>query len=187
MSTKRVVWLHSNRRVFAFGASVLVAILTVGLLTAIRADPLWLRWGAALVAVGVGLLLAIMLWLLACPRLAFEDHKLLVFLRFGPPLRVPIDVVECFFLGQGPTLLPRPFAKPNAVDETSTIVVRLAESAQEWKHLEVRPALGLWCDGYITIRGTWCEPINPELMKALNDRLVQAHREFRNKEVQPTA
>ena len=34
--------------------------------------------------------------------------------------------------------------------ETSTIVVRLAEAAAEWRFREVKPALGAWCDGYIT-------------------------------------
>jgi hypothetical protein len=55
--------------------------------------------------------------------------------------------------------------------------VRLAESAQDWKHRDVRPAFGHWCEGYITIRGSWCEPINEGLMKRLNQRLVAVQRE----------
>jgi len=121
---------------------------------------------------------------MACSsRLAYEAGYLLVNLgATGGPIRVPIDVVECFFLGQGPTLLPRPFLTHDAIDETSTIIVRLAESASEWKHLDVKAALGLWCDGYITIRGTWCEPITVDLVRRLNHHLVDAHREARGQE-----
>jgi hypothetical protein len=187
MSTTRVVWLHSNRRALGFGVLFLATTLIASVLGAMWANAIWARWTGAAVALAVTLLLAVLLWLAASPRLAFEDRKLLVFLRFGSPVRVPIDVVECFFLGQGPALLPRPFSRPDAVDETSTIVVRLAESAEEWKHLEVKPVFGLWCDAYITIRGTWCEPITPDLLKDLNSKLIEAHRELRSEEVQPTA
>lgn len=183
----RVVWLHSNRRALGFGVLSLATILCACILGALGVDSLWGRWASAIVAIPVSLFLAVAIWQLASPRLAYENRELLVFLRFGSPLRVPIDVVECFFLGQGPSLLPRPLSDPDAVDETSTIIVRLAESAEEWKHLEVKPTLGLWCDGYITIRGTWCERITPELAKCLNEKLIEAHREVRSKEVLPTA
>ena len=165
----------------------LAALLVASVLSALWADMLWIRWSATIVAIPLSLLLLVLLRMLTSPRLALEDDKLLVFLRVGSPVRVPIEVVECFFLGQGPTLLPRPFSKTDAVDETSAIIVRLAEAAEEWKHLEVKPALGLWCDGYITIRGTWCEPITPELLQRLNGKLIEAHRERRSQEVQPTA
>ena len=55
--------------------------------------------------------------------------------------------------------------------------LRLAEAASEWKHRDMRPAFGLWCEGYITIRGAWCEPIGKELMQRLNRRLAEVHRE----------
>lgn len=83
------------------------------------------------------------------------------------------------FLGQGPSLLPQLIGFRKDVEETSMIVIRLAESAEQWKHFDVKPALGLWCDGYITIRGTWCEPITSDLLKRLNDCLITAHRELR--------
>jgi hypothetical protein len=141
----------------------------------------WLRWtiavGALILAYAIGLCVS----LLFQPRLSYANEQLLVRLRPGPPIQVPIDAVECFFLGQGPTLLPRPFGSRDKVDETSTIVVRLAESAERWKHFDVKPTLGLWCDGYITIRGTWCEPITNALLKRLNENLIAAHREIRAK------
>ena len=111
------------------------------------------------------------------PRLAYHSGQLLVYLRPGRPIQVPIDIVECFFLGQGDSFLGRsPFDSNSTSKQTSTVVVRLAEAAREWKQIEVQPALGHWCDGYIVIRGTWCEPLNGELVRQLNERLIKAHR-----------
>ncbi len=33
-----------------------------------------------------------------------------------------------------------------------------------------------WCSGYITIRGTWCEPLNVPLVNRLNQRLADVTR-----------
>jgi hypothetical protein len=141
----------------------------------------WLGW--ALVAVGTLMVVAIVYWM-RLPRLGYENGQFLVYLRTVAPLRVPIDVVECFFLGQGPSRIAGPEGKEA---ETTTIVVRLAESASEWRHVDVRPELGHWCDGYITIRGTWCEPINRELMERLNRRLIEVHRQRRQQRELETA
>ena len=62
-------------------------------------------------------------------------------------------------------------------DPANNVIVRLAESASDWKHRDVRPAIGHWCEGYITLRGSWCEPITPALMKRLNHRLAEVHRQ----------
>ena len=117
------------------------------------------------------------LFLMRLPRLAYENGELLVYLRRAGAIRIPIDVGECFFLGQAGSRLPAPANSPEDESETTTVVVRLAESAEEWGHREVLPALGNWCDGYITIRGTWCEPINGALIQGLNEKLIQVHRE----------
>jgi hypothetical protein len=87
---------------------------------------------------------------------------------------VPIDIVEVFFLGQGPSELPKLHGRE---PETQNVIIRLAESATNWKHRDVKPAIGLWCEGYITIRGSWCEPITPEIMRKLNHRLAEIQRE----------
>ncbi len=108
------------------------------------------------------------------PRLAFEGGQMLVFLEPTRPTKVPIEVVECFFLGQGPSELPRLKGRE---PETQNVVVRLAESAAEWKHRDVKPAFGHWCEGYITLRGSWCEPITPAIVQRLNRRLAELHRE----------
>jgi hypothetical protein len=104
------------------------------------------------------------------PRLAYSDGRLLVYLRRLGPLAVPIDLVEAFLLGQGPSWLA---GKKHGRTETTTLVIRLADRAVDWSHRDVDPVLGSWCDGYITIRGTWCEPLTLELVNRLNLRLHQ--------------
>jgi len=101
-----------------------------------------------------------------------------VYLGAARPFRLPIEVVEVFFLGQAPSMVHKdgdPFDDQGPT--TSTIVVRLAEKASEWQQRDVRPMLGHWCEGYITLRGTWCQPITEELVRTLNHRLVEVKRE----------
>ncbi len=178
----REVWLRPNPRVFWLAAFFSAAVSVTGLVGAGVAVWSWrnqllLILSVLLVVVGL-YMLAVALYALRQPRLAYADGALLVYLAGGKPVRVPIEVVECFFLGQAPSLLG------GKDDETSTVVVRLAESAKDWQHVQVRRNLGHWCDGYITIRGTWCEPLSGELVQELNDRLVQAHRQVRSSENQ---
>ena len=171
-------WLSSNRRAFAV-ALVLPVVLAAGSAIVIaRVDLFGWKILAALAAL-FSVLVVISLGVLAIqPRLAYHRQHLLVYLGAARPFRLPIEVVEVFFLGQAPSMVHRegdPFDDQGPT--TSTIVVRLAEKASEWQHRDVRPMLGHWCEGYITLRGTWCQPINEELVKTLNHRLVEVKRE----------
>ena len=129
----------------------------------------------SLVAAGLFLTCRQLLWL-RTPRLACTTDELLVFLRGPRPLRVPLASVECFFLGQAPSLITTATGQSL---ESRTVVVRLAEKARQWHRREVHRALGHWCDGYIVIRGTWCEPISAELVNRLNAQLVEMKRQNR--------
>ena len=60
-----------------------------------------------------------------------------------------------------------------AQPQTVNLVARLSQRHTEWAQQEVKPALGSWCDGYVTIRGAWCEPLNGELIRKLNRRLKE--------------
>jgi hypothetical protein len=181
----REVWVRGNRRPLAAIAALLLAGAAVGAGLALL--PLSQPWGVALriVAGTIGAVFLLFglaaLALMRQPRLAYETGQLLVYLRPWRPIRLPIELVECFFLGQGPTMMRQP-----AGDEarTATIIGRLAEKAVDWKHRDVDPRLGQWCDGYIIIRGTWAEPITPELLRELNARLVAAHRSLRQAQAQ---
>jgi len=135
-------------------------------------------WASGLTALAAAGILALIVLYSRQPRLAYAAGQLQVYLTGLRPIGVPVEIVECFFLGQGPSILPRlPVVLPRRDLEAATLIVRLAESATDWKHRDVEPPLGLWCDGYITIRGAYCEPLSGELIAQLNRRLVEAHRE----------
>jgi hypothetical protein len=173
------VWLRTNRRALQLGmilpAVVLVAALAgAGYWFQTNGMQSWFAWLHVAVALGAGYLLLVLAWHMNQPRLAYQAGRLLVFLGDREPIEVPIDIVEVFFLGQGPSHLPPVAGKE---PETQNIIVRLAESAKEWEHRDVKPALGMWCQSYITIRGAWCEPITKEAMRRLNARLVEVQRE----------
>ncbi len=170
----RETWLASNRRAVLLGAIIpaLLVVSGIGFFMWAAANdgaPLAKNIGLGVFAIGDVWLLSVCLQLRR-PRVAYEDGQLLLYVRHGEPLRVPIQIVEGFLLGQGPTMLDHSSEKPW---ETSTLVIRLAEKAEEWGHVEVEPALAHWCDHYVTIRGTWCEPLSVALVQRLNARLYE--------------
>jgi hypothetical protein len=174
------VWLRNNRRALAVGMVVpglwLAAALAALIVSVTSSYPWWVAAIAAALSLPPLWLLGGLVYAMTLPRLAYERRHLLVYVDAYQPTRVPVEIVEVFFLGQGPSALPKLAGRE---PETSNIVVRLAESATEWKHRDVRPALGQWCEGYITLRGAWCEPITRELMQRLNHRLAQVQRELK--------
>jgi hypothetical protein len=168
--------LKNNSRAAAALVAAACLPIILGLLLVWWAQP---RQGAIITvlawsSVAAGLILTCrqLLWL-RTPRLACTPDELLVFLRGRQPIRVPIDLVECFFLGQAASRIVTP-AGPSL--ETRTVVVRLAERARRWHQRPVRRVLGRWCDGYIVIRGMWCEPISPELVNRMNAKLTEIKR-----------
>jgi hypothetical protein len=174
---EREIWLRSNWRVPAVCALLATMVLAAAAIAHVRSDSTEMKAASIAVAlVSAGLVLTFVVQARR-PRLGYAGGHLAVYLRGARPIRVPIETVECFFLGQGPSWLPRlaggtAWSSP----ETSTLIVRLAEAAPDWKHRDVRPWLGLWCESYITIRGTCCEPLSGDLVARLNRRLVEVHR-----------
>ncbi|HEX4142645.1 MAG TPA: hypothetical protein VHY91_03770 [Pirellulales bacterium] len=167
------IWLHTNRRALAFGLILPALLVALGIALAVGVNVVWLRAAGALIALGGLLGVALVARQFWQPRLAYDQRHLLVFLQAGPPHRVPIEVVEGFLLGQGPTLLP---GRRYRQTEASTVVIRLADAAADWADRETKPALGRWCGGYITLRGTWCEPLSVDLVQRLNRRLSEVNR-----------
>lgn len=165
------VWLHGNRRVLLMALVPALGLAVVGaaLLGNSSGVVRWLAWG--MIAAGVVLVLGLV-GQLRRPRIAFRDGVVLFHLRAGVPVAVPVEVVEAFFLGQGSANLPNVGGKPA---ETVNLVARLSQKAPEWAKVAVKPALGNWCEGYVTIRGTWCEPLDGEVIRRLNRRLREIH------------
>ena len=167
------VWLKTNRRALGLGMILPAAIAAVGLAMALVWEHAAARVGGGLLAL-VGLsTVGLLAWQMRQPRLAYEPGFLLVYLRGGGPVRVPLEVVEGFLLGQAPSMIA---GRQHEQSESASVVVRLADAATEWKRVDVKPALGKWCEGYITIRGTWCEPLNVKVVQRLNALLDEAQR-----------
>lgn len=167
------VWLRSNRRALGFGCVPLAALAASGAWLVHGANgPLsdWLFWpGAFLTMIGAGATLAMFrqMWQ---PRIAFRDGHVLFYLRAGKPFEVPSAIVEAFFVGQSPVVLTsgRPMRH-----RSLNLVARLSQRETDWAQREVKAALGEWRDGYVTVHGTWCEPITEGLVRGLNHRLKE--------------
>ncbi len=176
----RQVLLSNNRRAagMLLGLSVLPAgIGGLVLIWAVmnRATTVGGISGAVLAMGTLASLFAWRWW--RTPRLALRDQELEVHLRRGSPWLVPLDIVECFFLGQAPSTMRD---QKGQEMETRNVVVRLAERASTWHQQDTERALGRWCDGYITVYGTWCEPLSKELVERMNHQLVEAKRRIRS-------
>lgn len=168
------VWLKPNRRALAM---TMVIPLLSGMLAAWvawRSDGS-LRWlSMSLSAVAVALVIALVLRARR-PRLAVYNGQLLLYLKWGSPLAVPLSIVECIFLGRPET--------QQSLGHTSRmvcLVIRLAEAATDYRQRMVKPALGRWEEGYITVSGAWCEPLTLELAQKLNDKLREAQRALKD-------
>lgn len=174
------IWLRTNPRPF-WAALVLPLVLAiagvVGLGFAIAGGAIWLYGlGGGILLLLALLLTGMFLWRANAPVLAIQRDNLLLYLGSTSPIAIPVQIVECFFTGQTDALLKDRAGKEL---EASTVILRIAESAKDWHHRDVDANLAHWCEGYITLRGTWCEPIGPELMRSLNQRLVQAQRNLK--------
>jgi hypothetical protein len=173
----RETWLRPNRRAILFGCVPPLVTAAIGawivLAPALSVHSGW-RWvGVALIVVSLAMTGLLTNQLLR-PRIAFHDGAVLFNVRSGPPIAVPADVVEAFFLGQGPAHLPGAAGKSKTVN----LMARLSQRRTEWARQEVKPALGSWSDGYVTIRGAWCEPLDTELVRKLNRRLKEVKDEI---------
>lgn len=170
------IWLYPNRNIFLPGIAVLVppTVLSLfGLAWMIYSQDYWYAVLFGVIVLG-GFFGLLSLWgAMYRPRLGYKPGFLLVYFDRGEPVAVPIEIVECFFLGQGAAPLPLVQGKE---PETRNVIVRLAESATDWKHRDVPERWGHWCESYITIGGAWCEPISAERLGELNRKLIAAHR-----------
>jgi hypothetical protein len=167
------VWLRPNRRAIAFALLLPLGLAVVGawlIVSNIDESQSMARWVGATMALAGAIVSGILIARLRRPRIAYDDGSVLFYLRARAPVTVPIGIVEAFFLGQGPAELPGGFGQG---EETVNLVARLAQRETDWASRDVEPALGRWCGGYITIRGTWCEPLGTAVIRRLNQRLKE--------------
>ena len=173
------VWLRPNRRAVLMGmvppalVGAVALVVATGVVTSL--SFLWLRIFGWVVTILAAFVLLAMIDQLRRPRIAYDDGQLLVDLLGGPAIPIPLEHVECFLLGQSAAHLP---GDASQQAETASVVVRLSEKASDYARRDVKPALGSWCDGNVTIRGTWCEPLDVDVVKRLNRSLAQVKREI---------
>lgn len=172
----REVWLRSNSTALRAALIPLALVAALGAVIGFLADAVWLRAAGAGVAALALVAAVVWTWLMGRPRLSRDGDHLLVNLRPGRPIRLPLEVVECCFLGQRPAQITGAGYEGTKM---AAVVLRLAESASEWSSVRVEPALGQWQDSYVTLYGTWCEPLNLDRVNQINDRLRRAHESLR--------
>jgi len=174
---KMETWLRPNRRALAFGMSIPLAVVILAALFGFGLaawDSSLVRIGGGGVALLAGLLVVSLALQMRTPRIGYSDGEVVLYLRSGQPYRVPIEYVEAFLLGHGPAMLP---GERHENTETTTLVIRIAERADQWQRCETNPSLASWCDGYITIRGTWCERLDIRTVERLNRTLSERKKE----------
>jgi hypothetical protein len=177
MNPPTEVWLRGNRRVVLVCLLMCIVPLMGGLVLLAagwQRESAWMVAAGAVVALVAGFYAAMMLVELPRPRLAYREGHLLAYLLPGAPYAVPIEIVECFLLSKGLSMLP---GKRNRNREAVAISIRLAERATDWHTRRTLPSLGGWCGGQITIRGTWAEPITLDVVNRLNSRLADVQRQ----------
>lgn len=170
-------WLSTNRRALAFGCIPPALIVATGLYILLATSSGgrvgWMRWPAiALIAVGALAIIVLAIQFFR-PRIAFRNGHVTFYLRTGAPIAVPIAFVEAFLLGQGPANLPGGVGKR---EKSVNLVAKLSQREASWANRKVKPSLGQWKDGYITIRGTWCEPLDTDVIRRLNRRLREVQQ-----------
>jgi hypothetical protein len=173
------IWLASNKRAFAMVLVFPLLMAAAAGLAFYLLETVHWRVVAGLISCFSLLAICSLLYLASQPRIAFRNAELLLYLGSPAGQRVPIEYVEVFFRGQAASMIAGRSEQQIADGpETSTVVVRIAERALDWHQRPVKTMLGQWCGGYITVRGTWCEPITAELIQRLNHRLVDVQREL---------
>jgi hypothetical protein len=170
-------WLRPNRRAILFGCVPPLIVTVVGALLVYSYQESGTRpgrWIGFFCLIAGPTVIGLTLTQLSHPRVAFRDGMVLFYVRLGRPIAVPVEIVESFFFGQGPAHFPVMAKQPNTVN----LIARLSQRHSEWSSQNVWASLGTWSDGYVTIRGTWCEPLNSELIRRINRRLKEVKNEI---------
>jgi len=182
LETRNHDWLRSNLRLAGLLA-VIASFLFLSSL-AICGVALWFTGGlsgvAFLFSAGLGILSCIIGYIAFTAkqgRIFLKDSELIV--RIGPSSveRLPLDAVECFFLGSQPLdHSGDPIASDEAAFRVGTLVVRVAE---RYGHLASgrRGPWACWEDGYLVVDGRWSEPLVVETLRRINGRLAVAKRQ----------
>ena len=170
------VWLRGNVRPAVGLACLAVGVFASGLALMLACGPpAWTMWLAAAVAITVAAIAALLVWSASRPRL--ERRGTVLRLRLAPYAAhdVPLDAVECVFLGSQP--IGREDADVHRL-RVGTLVVRFAERATECRERPTFGPWGNWHDGHAVVDGRWCEPLSLEVARGVSARLLEAKRQM---------
>ncbi|MEI6240363.1 MAG: hypothetical protein WCR51_08230 [Planctomycetia bacterium] len=170
------VWLRGNARPAALLVAAAVAtgtaLAVLTLLPQTSAVGLPLAIGFALLA---GPVVAGLGFAAVQPRLSRRGDMLRVRLAPLAAHDVPLEFVECFFMGSH--VLPDPQERDDVpTHRVGTLVMRVAERATAWQARPTFAPWGTWDDGAVVFDGRWCEPLSVDLARRLSARLVDAKR-----------
>lgn len=171
--SRREIWLDANVRVRTTTGVVALLALVAAASLSVAAILLggWLLAAAAACAAAV-FAPAFAVWsFMRHPRIAFDGRLLSLYLGRGAAVRVPLDAVECFFIGSAPLA-----SGGKEEVSTRTVIVRFAEAAAALAEGPTDRRIAKWCGGYITLYGAWCEPFDAERLRLLNHQLAVAKR-----------
>lgn len=172
------IWLRGNLRPVFWLAGAGFAVAGAVLAAAVCGVVPSSVW-ALLVPLGLAGALAVGLLArtAALPRLERRGDVLRIRLAPGTTEEVPLQVVECFFSGSNPiSRSGEPTCGGHAAFRVNTLVMRLAERAADQATRPTFTPWGTWADGYVIFDGRWCEPLSPDLARALGRRLIEAKR-----------
>jgi len=171
------IWLRGNVRpaallvAAALATGTGLAVLAVLPPTAPVARPVAIAYAIVAGPLVAGLALAA-----ARPRLSRRGSTLRVRLAPLTAHDVPLEFVECFFMGSH--VLPDRDGRDDVPRQrVGTLVMRIAERAAAWQARPTFAPWGTWSAGAIVFDGRWCEPLSVELARGLSGRLVDAKRE----------
>jgi hypothetical protein len=176
------VWLRGNMRP-VLGLAVVVAIIGALVTAAVcfAGGPTLGNWLLCVYWIAAAGLVAALAAAAMRPRLVHRvdsksENFLEVRLAPGAAHAVPLDAIECFFMGSQRLEPEDAVADDQPTHRVGTLVMRVAERAKEWQARPTFAAWGTWEDGAIVFDGRWCEPLSVELARRLSGKLVDAKR-----------
>lgn len=172
------VWLRGNVRPVAALAMVAAAALAALVMATLLIEAIRpFRPVVAGICVATAGLVAMLAAAASRPRLECTRESLRVRLSPTRVETLPLDVAECFFPGSSPlTRGGEQTCEHHAAFRVNTLVMRLAERAEDYRKRTTFTPWGTWDDSYVVFDGRWCEPLSPELARRLGRRLVDARR-----------
>ncbi|NBW86028.1 MAG: hypothetical protein EBR23_04155 [Planctomycetia bacterium] len=172
------VWLKGNVRPALGLAALAVGVLAAGAgVVLMNGPPAWVVQLAAVAGMGIAAAVSALVWSASRPRLERRDTVLRLRLTPYRAHDVPLEAVECVFLGSQPIVADAAHDADEHRLRVGTLVVRFAERATDCRERPTFGPWGTWQDGHAVVDGRWCEPLSLEVARGVSARLLEAKRQ----------